>query len=502
MTIQLSEQSLAELIREISEKKSSGSLRLQHEQTRAVVYFEEGHVVYAASNVKSLRLTEYLRKYRLVDEKLLDAYGDKLPDLALATAIADKGLLGRAEIDASLRKVVTDALRLALLWTEGTADFDERARLNEPIRLELDVPTLLLEYARRTETVFATSRFPNSEEMISLGTPSSAPANLLPNEGFLLSRVDGPISVSDLVSISGLREGEAVRAIYGLTLAGFLNRQHWVSALKPGSRPPARKAPPPAPVKPEPPVVPERNEEDDLKDFLTRMDAAVSYYEVLDVGIETAASEIKHAYYGIARKYHPDRFRGKAQGDVHARLESAFARVTHAYETLIDASRRKAYNSKLAAKEKAKDFARSAPTAVSTSTGKSSTKQAGGSVPTKEQAKQTETTFKEGFAALQQGQINLAIGLLAAAARAVPDESRYRAYYGRALAAHEKTRRSAETELQAAVRLAPNNASYRVMLAELYRDLGFARRAIAEAERAQALEPGNAGAKELLRLLK
>src|ERR1700741_4263577 len=106
MNIQLSEQPLAELIREISEKKGSGSLRLQHEQTRAVVYLEEGRVIYAASNVRSLRLIEYLRKQQKVDEKLLDTYGDKLSDLALASALADKGVLSREEIEASLRKVV------------------------------------------------------------------------------------------------------------------------------------------------------------------------------------------------------------------------------------------------------------------------------------------------------------------------------------------------------------------------------------------------------------
>ena len=49
----------------------------------------------------------------------------------------------------------------------------------------------------------------------------------------------------------------------------------------------------------------------------------------------------------------------------------------------------------------------------------------------------------------------------------------YRAYYGRALAANQQTQRLAEAELQAAVKLDPANASYRVMLAELYRTLGF-----------------------------
>ncbi len=117
-------------------------------------------------------------------------------------------------------------------------------------------------------------------------------------------------------------------------------------------------------------------------------------------------------------------------------------------------------------------------------------------------SQRAEINFKEGFAALQQGQTNAAINLLSLAARAAPGESRYRAYYGHALAANENTRRLAEAELQAALKVEPGNAQYRLMLAELYRDLGFPRRARGEAERALAADPNNVKAGELLRTLK
>jgi Tfp pilus assembly protein PilF len=70
------------------------------------------------------------------------------------------------------------------------------------------------------------------------------------------------------------------------------------------------------------------------------------------------------------------------------------------------------------------------------------------------------------------------------------------------LAEHESTRRAAETELQAAIKFDPNNAEYRVLLAELYRDLGLKLRAKGEAERAVAADPNNQKARDLLRALK
>ena len=102
---------------------------------------------------------------------------------------------------------------------------------------------------------------------------------------------------------------------------------------------------------------------------------------------------------------------------------------------------------------------------------------------------------------MQQGRLNAAVTHLAAASRLAPHEARYRAYYGRALASQENTRRLAENEIQAAVKLEPANASFRTMLAELYFDLKFHRRAQTELDRALALDPNSATAHALLRKL-
>jgi tetratricopeptide (TPR) repeat protein len=116
-----------------------------------------------------------------------------------------------------------------------------------------------------------------------------------------------------------------------------------------------------------------------------------------------------------------------------------------------------------------------------------------------ENGEHPEQNYREGLTALQQGRINAAINHLGAAARVMPGEARYRAHYGKALAASERMRRLAEVELQEAVRLDPRNPSYRVLLAGLYIDLGFHRRAQTELERALAIDPNSASANSLLR---
>jgi predicted Zn-dependent protease len=87
------------------------------------------------------------------------------------------------------------------------------------------------------------------------------------------------------------------------------------------------------------------------------------------------------------------------------------------------------------------------------------------------------------------------------AAQTCPHEARYRAYYGRALALSGKAQRTAEMELQEAVRLEPNNPAYHFMLAQLYYELKFIKRARAEAIRALELDPKYAEAQALIRKL-
>jgi curved DNA-binding protein CbpA len=506
MNGQLSEQPLAELIREISAKRLSGRLRLEHDRVKIVCYFQDGLLIYAAANVRSLRLGEYLKNGKLVSDSVLAGFGEQRSDLALGEALCTAKLLEPAAVARLHIQQVSDVLRVALLWTEGSWEFDNQSHLSEQVNFKIDMDTLILEAGRRMLPKFAASRFENQNEMISQIASLPGTGNLTAAEGFLLSRLETPSVLSDLVSVSGLREPEALRVIYGLALAGFVQRENWKSAsLDHMPAQPAQKSRD-AEARGSGNLRAQRKtatDEDGLDEFLAKLGAAITHYEVLGVAKESEQAEIKRAYYELARRYHPDRFR--TQVELHARIESAFARITQAYDTLGDAGPRANYDSKLEARARGRVPAGSTPQTTAQVPPPTGTPKVDGEKvdeATLSTQQRAENNFKEGLAALQQGQTNIAIGLLSAAARLAPNVARYRAQCGHALAAHENTRRLAEVELQAAIKLEPDNAKYRVMLAQLYQDLGFSHRARGEAERAIALDPNNSKARELLQKLK
>ena len=73
----------------------------------------------------------------------------------------------------------------------------------------------------------------------------------------------------------------------------------------------------------------------------------MNFYVILGVSENASTSEIKRAYKRLARRYHP----GINPGDRSA--EMMFARVSEAYETLVDPGRRRQYDSGGAAAEPA-----------------------------------------------------------------------------------------------------------------------------------------------------
>jgi len=488
MNGQLSEQPFAELVREITAKRLSGRLRVQQNRVTVVSYFRGGVFLYAAANVRSLRLQEYLTKLNVIEDLDLKDVANNRSDLQLASVLVENNLIEAKTAHDVQLKQVADVLRLALMWTEGSWEFDYRSHLNEQITFKLDPAPLLLETARRLPGSFLSSRFRNETELLSLDPSASNVQGLDRKEVLILSQLERARPLNELIAVSGFSAEDTMRAIYALALSDLIIRESWKTAFRETAPAPVESTKPTEPVA-ETDEQPQVNRSDarDLPRYLERVEAASTHYEVLGISSDASADEVKRVYYDFARRYHPDRFRREAAASMHGRIEVAFARVARAYETLRNSGARATYDSKLAAGIKpAMQFVGSRANA-------SYPQQE--SVSTQEQA---EARFREGLAALKAGQSTAAISNFASAAQVFPNDARYRAFYGQALSLNEKSRRLAEVELQAALKLEPDNPDYRTMLGQLYKALGFQRRARAEAERALAAAPNHAGARDLL----
>jgi curved DNA-binding protein CbpA len=511
MNGQLHDHPLAELIREISAERLSGALRLARERVKVVLYFDSGVIVSARSNLRAHRFADSLKRWNLVEPQRIDALlTESMTDEEAGAALVAASLLDRDELDELRMRQSADVLRPPLLWGEGEWNFEPRSRTDGNAHAALDAGQLLIEAARRLPVSFVAERLVDAEDMLSpINAQASDGRQLQPGEAFVLSRVEAPLSVRDLVTISGVSESEARRIIYALALGGFLARAEWPRALVPrgvagGERATHRadsaiqsKAAAQQPVGDT-----QKNKTSDTAhdqqaeiNVLFAHAVADTHYEVLGIGRLAEPAEIKRSYHALAKRFHPDRFHRGVDDSLRSRIEQAFTKISQAYEALADAGARAAYDLTLNAGT-TQTAADNASHAVSTNGS------ASGAAPPTAAQQNAEESFQRGLAALRQGDHRRAAAYLGEAARSEPNQPRYRAHHGQALSTVAATRRQAEAELQAAIALDPRNAGYRVMLAELYRSIGFQRRAVAELERALAADSRHPDALRLLSELK
>jgi curved DNA-binding protein CbpA len=474
---QLAQKPVAELIREIGEASASGALRLSRDRAKAVVYFENGDVAFAASNIRAHRLVEFLKRTGILDESAAGALDPKATDDDVMSLLVESSRI-RADRAGTIRaNHVGEVLRGVLLWTDGDWQFDPRVRIAGDTRVAIDVRRLLLESTRHLPATYLSSRFADTSEQLELARANGQHPSLLPAEAFVLSRINGPTTVSELLSVSGMNEGETLQSLYALAICGVVKRAAWGTLQFDGSAG--------ANVKSKAGV---EERVDTLENFFARAESAVSYYDLLGVGHQASPDEVKNAYHALARRYHPDRFH-QADAQLRSRIESAFARVAQAYEVLGDPSARATYDAQFAAP-------------ASSSASRGATRERSTASPKASPESRGELSFRKGVAAINQREPQEALRFFAEAASIEPRCARYRAEYGRALINDPKTRRLAEFELKAAIALEPDNTSYRVALAELYKALGLRRRAEGELQRALTVDPKNAAARTLLASLK
>jgi len=481
---QLSERPLAELIREIIDAGLSGAIRLSNDPAKVVVYFDKGNLLFATSNVRAHRLREVFKR-NANSAAHVDELSSNLSDEELAAALLENGTITPAVLQQTRSAQVADVLRLALLWTAGEWSFDKRVRVEGDFPPAIEINQLLLESARQLPLQFIKSR-------VGVGAVNYSPGeiedlSLSPTEAKTLARIRAAKDDASLADLATrhLREQDLLRAVYALCLGGVLrpDDQQTILTEAPRTRGAAKE------VKAATPAVAPRDPNAEANELFTRLNTATTHYEVLDVGALDEMAEIKKAYHELARRFHPDRYH---QSELRSKLESAFARIGRAYEILSDEKLRRDYDKSLAtAKDKTK-ATEPAPTAAKKET------PAAPAGPKQPEANRAETSFKRGTEALERGQHEDAIRFLAEAATLEPRVARYRAYYGTALMRNPSLRRTAETELQAALKLEPDNASFHLMLAELYQRIGLRKRAEHEALRALSADPANKSARELL----
>lgn len=499
---------LAELLTEISQNKLNGSLRLSNEAQKIAVYFDAGETVFAVSNARQHRLFERLLQAGKLTKEQLVIIPEFTNDLALNDFLQKNDLLEKQEVDQLFPAQILEIIKTALDWRTGEWTFSPLVRIKGDIRFSADTNNILAEYARRLPTEEIAGKFVGSSSSFRLNSPMPTNVNLSPQESFVFSRFENSaLTVEEIQHLSGLPEAETYKILYSLWLGGFIIRENWNAAfserkvaailsaklaVKKDDAPVTQQTEKKAktlPTETEPEEQPEESAAEEkqmpLEKYLEQVEKATNYYEIFALAPDAALAEIKRAYFGFAKRFHPDLFHKEEDADLMRRIQTAFTELAHAYDTLKTESSREMYDFKMR-----KELAEMKAVQTQETTREE--------IDAQSQNDQAAENFERGFNLLMEENYEAAVPFLARAAHFDKDNARYHAFYGKALSADNKQRHKAEAEMQTALKLDNQNATYRIILAEFFIQQNLLKRAEGELNRLLAIHPNNKEAKSLL----
>lgn len=515
---QLGEKLLPDLIREIAHKNASGLLRLSRGKSIKAIFFESGSPTFAISNLSNEQFDNKLIKAGLATFDQIERAKERDGKAhRLGPALVEMGLLDDAQMRSLVGEQVMGIILSLFEWTEGDYSFDSRIRTAHEVALGLNTANLLLEGARHAAEIqkVADALVPPDGVVLRPKTNkfSSDMGQLIPLESYILSRIESPVTVSEVGAMSGLADADAHRAMCALVAAGYLKvlgRDQEVDDAQAA----------------EAEVSSERLSEDVERKL--HYAASADFYDILGLTRQASTADVKSAYYHLAKKYHPDRHHQRESGDLRPKLERLFALITQAYDTLSQSQERATYDERIRgksgtlgtastkaasadaqAKDRASSEARTSSGDLKPSDRRTdsdplpqvpaqpSATDAGSSVRKSDMtpAQTAEMYYQQGRARFERKEYHAAVHLLREAIKLDPSRAPYHYHLGIALIRNPRTRRDAEQHLSKAAELEPYNAQVRVKLGLLYKEAGLSKRAEHYFREALQLDPDNRAAR-------
>ncbi len=492
----LSQACLPDLLQTFGREQGNGVLQVMQDDVKKQIYFGHGSMVFARSTLRTDRLGELLVRKGELSRANLALVSNKMRARRerLGTTVVSLGLMSAVQVQARLEEQVREIIHSLFTWEKGAFRFESQRSPVEPEAL-LDLPTvpIILEGTRRMEPEAVRKALGDRGRAVSYSKDPCVIAhyaNLTPQEGFVLSRVDGAASLDEIVSISPLTEDKTLRCLHGLLSAGFLEIGSKTREVAPSER---RRQPlelfheiPAIAVSK---IAPEEagalsSEEQWVREEIEAKHASLStgtFYDWLEVRKTASTRDIKKAFSRLVKKYHPDRHRSKHLDILSPKLGDIVAKVTRAHETLGKLQSRRRYDNSLRTEAPRGEAVPATPRVLPSE----------GKAPPSRTEKMADCYYREARRYFAKRDFHEVVKLMEEVVELDPGKVRYHCLLAQALARNPRWRKSAEEHFKTALGMDRFDIECLTGLAELYERIGFAHRARALYAEAAAIDPAN-----------
>ena len=330
---QLDKHSIPLLLHELYSKKATGLLHLQRAEAKKIIYFKEGYPIFSRSNVLHECLGRMLVGEGVITQRDCDASVERSKNSGRlqGTELIEMGLLTPQDLHESLARQVTGKLLSTFKWQDGTSQFVAGKDFKKSVTsIKLSPASLILQginhYWTGPQLDSYLQPFRNLYlKQVADPTYRFQDIELNRRGKEIFRSCLGAFTLAQILEQHPLARREVQRILSALLISEMLESSEIVEQEVAMSDLPDQAVRP----------INEQLRRKILDDYRRVMDA--DYFNALGVGRQCSSSEVRRAYYKLAKEYHPDHFlsSGLSQ-EMSAKINELFHYVTQAYTVLSD----------------------------------------------------------------------------------------------------------------------------------------------------------------------
>ena len=323
-------------LRDIYFRKKRGQLIFRYQNIQKYLYFQDGNLVFTRTNQQSELLGEVLYRLGKLSQEAFQNIEEYIePMEIIGQVLVKRGLISQEDLLDGLTYQMREVTLNMFPLFNGAFKFQEREELSlEDLGTKIGIPALIADGIRRMKFD------PNLEQYLRTQTVSprdkGLALQLTEEEKGVLSRIKPDSPPAEILKYSGLNPEFFWKSLYLFYCLNLIELRHEEDLFKTREKPAAK------------PVGKEQVEKlMNLEDFQQNI-SGMNFYQILDVSTSASQAEIKKAYFGLARRFHPDLFDRNIALQQKEMIDGVFDKITKAYHMLSDEDKREKYDKELA----------------------------------------------------------------------------------------------------------------------------------------------------------
>ncbi len=315
------------LLRDIYKNKLTGTLKVSGDNYKKSIFFKNGAILYAKTDLIQERLGEILFKSGKITRqefwnihKMIEGKSDKIGKILVANNI-----LTEKDVFVGIRLQIK-AVSLSLFTiNHGQWSFEEsEPDVPEDSKFNIDLGQVIIEGSEkyiRNLNFYKNQNFSKAPEYKDI---SKEIIDILPErtmEFYKRLTEFKNIANEEIADSMNIPEDEYWKNILSLYLLGIVDFVRIEMAEE------------------------ERKNIDEVINLYERITKGeINYYEILGLEYDAKQEEIRNSYFGYAKKYHPDRMSGAPDPEIKEKVNIVFSEINRAYDTLSNSDKKREYD--------------------------------------------------------------------------------------------------------------------------------------------------------------